>query len=310
MTLTYRNGLSIGEIVVYTPSLLVAIYLMVRHGLSRSAGWYFLVIFSLVRILGSSMELATIKNPTSVALQSGSAILLNVGFSPLMLATLGLLSRLIANIEQSTKLRITSRHLKIIETIITVGLILSIVGGVEAGEDASKPPYGYKIHTLTKVGVGIFIASYVATVLATILTSFHASVADAGQRRLLYAIAFALPLLLIRLIYSCFSTFGHNKHFGVISGSPTALLCMALLEELIITNTYLLVGLTLAVVPKIQEGTYEDDGNHDNPAQSPKQENIVLRIAKRTIIGKLVMVLIPKKQKDVEMHSQSEDIPK
>ncbi|EPE33719.1 hypothetical protein GLAREA_06732 [Glarea lozoyensis ATCC 20868] len=307
MTLTYRNGLSIGEIIVYSPALLASIYLMIRHGLSRSAGWYFLVIFSLARIIGSSMQLATINDPTSVSLQSGSAILLNIGFSPLMLATLGLLSRLVANIEKSTRMIITTRHLKMIETIISVGLILGIVGGIESGEDASKPPYHYAIHTLTKVSVILFIISYAATVLATILTSFHVPAADAGEHRILYAVGFSLPFLLIRLIYSCFSTFTHNKHFGVLSGSPTVLLCVALLEELIVTVTYLSIGMTLAVVPKPQVGSYEEGGNQSNP---PKQDNVVLRIAKRTIIGRLVMALIPSKQKDVEMQTHTEHIQK
>jgi hypothetical protein len=40
MTLTYRNGVSIAEIIVYVPILAIAILLSIRHGFSRSAGWW------------------------------------------------------------------------------------------------------------------------------------------------------------------------------------------------------------------------------------------------------------------------------
>src|ERR1700753_2608381 len=42
MGLTYRNGVSIAEIIVYVPSLAIAIFLCVRHGFARSSGWMFL----------------------------------------------------------------------------------------------------------------------------------------------------------------------------------------------------------------------------------------------------------------------------
>jgi hypothetical protein len=38
MTFTYRNGISIAEIIVYVPALFNAAFLAVRHGLGRNAG--------------------------------------------------------------------------------------------------------------------------------------------------------------------------------------------------------------------------------------------------------------------------------
>jgi hypothetical protein len=304
MTLTYSNGISIGEIICYTPCLVIAVYLMFRHGFGKAAGWYFLVMFSLARILGAAFQLATINNPTSVQLHTGAAILTSVGFSALLLATLGLLSRLITSIESTGKNMVATRIIKLIELALLVGLIVGIVGGVNAGDDAAKPPYKYQPGTLSKVGTAIFVACYAATVLVTILTSFHTNSAEPGERRIIYAILFALPFLFVRLVYSCFSTFSHDKHFSLLGGSQTILLFVAVLEELVVTITYLAVGLTLAVVPKPMEGAYKDArGNFSSVP--PKQDNILLRIAKRSIIGRIVMSLTARREEDVEMQAEN-----
>jgi hypothetical protein len=76
------------------------------------------------------MQLATIKSPTNASLYEGSAILNNIGLSPLTLAALGLLSRLLDSINKSKHAFVQQWWLRMIELIVLVGLILGIVGGV------------------------------------------------------------------------------------------------------------------------------------------------------------------------------------
>lgn len=310
MTITYRNGVSIGEIVVYVPALCIAIFLAIKHGFGRSSGWYFLVVFSLARIIGAGMQLATINDPRNVSLYIGSAILTNVGFSPLELATLGLLSRLIESINKTHKTIVSSGVMKVIELIILVGLILGIVGGINAG-NAYTSTGTYVPNSLNKAGTALLIVSYVLTVIATIAVSLSASHAEPGEHRLLFAIAFALPLLLVRLVYSIFSTFAHNKNFNLITGNTTILLCVALLEELAVTICYEAVGLTLKKLPKKSHGVQQvgsvDSSDASAPMMQEKKENLALKIAKKTIIGRIVMAFVPSddhKVRDVEMQSQ------
>jgi hypothetical protein len=75
------------------------------------------------------MQLATITHPTDAGLYEGSAILNNVGFSPLLLAALGLFSRLLSSINKTHNTFVQPRMLKLIEILVLVGLILGIVGG-------------------------------------------------------------------------------------------------------------------------------------------------------------------------------------
>jgi len=319
MTLTYRNDVSIAEIAVYVPSLAVAILLVVRHGFGRNAGWIFLITFCLARIIGSAMSLAAITNPTSSSLLTGASILQNVGFSPLELACISLLSRLVENINRTHQTFVKTRMLKLIETIITVGLIVGIVGGVNAADTYQKTGV-YSPTSLTKAGTALLVASFILLVIATILTSFSVSHAEHGEKRILMAIAISLPFLAIRLAYSCMATFSHDHNFSMISTTHkgvTYLLCIALIEEFIVAVTLMSIGLTLNKVPKDNERyavghqaiPTSSDSSRPMGIQQMKAgggDNRALRIAKKTIIGRIVMSFVPEnRDQDVEMQGNN-----
>ena len=311
MTLTYRNGVSIAEIVVYVPCLATAIFLAIRHGFGRSSGWYFLIVLCLVRIIGPCMQLATISDPTNTSLYTGVSILQNVALSPLQLATLGLLSRLIESINKTHSSVIKTPMLKVVELLVLVGLILGINGGIKASDNYTNTGI-YQVSPLTKAGTALFTVSFVFIVVASLATSFSVPHAEPGEKRIMMAIAISLPFLLVRLIYSIISTFGHFKSFSLLTGSTTVLLCLAIIEEFVIVVVYEAVGLTLQKASKIQhvEEQPETQGSHHHvpsndsrnyQVPAPKQ-NIALRIAKKSIIGQIVMAFIPnKKDRDVQM---------
>ena len=92
MSLTYREGISVLVLIAYLVAFFVGAWLSLNHGFRKSAGWIYLVILSIVRIIGSSTELATISNPTK-DLYVTSAVCFSIGLGPLVLVSLGLLSR-------------------------------------------------------------------------------------------------------------------------------------------------------------------------------------------------------------------------
>jgi hypothetical protein len=87
-----QGGVSIFELLIYFPAIVVAAIVCSRHGFGRSSGWIFTLILCLVRIVGASCQLATYQSPTQGLLEA-VIILESIGISPLLLATLGLLSR-------------------------------------------------------------------------------------------------------------------------------------------------------------------------------------------------------------------------
>ena len=92
MKFNARGGISILELFIYFPATVAAVFVCIRHGFGRSSGWIFTLILCLVRIIGACCQLATYKNQ-SQGLEEATLILDFVGLSPLLLATVGLLSR-------------------------------------------------------------------------------------------------------------------------------------------------------------------------------------------------------------------------
>lgn len=140
-----------------------------------------------------------------------------------------------------------------------MGIILSIIGGVDSGNDYSKTGR-FVPQTLTKVGLGLFIASFVAILATTAILSSSISHAEPGEKRILLAVAVSLPLLLVRLIYASIYDYRDSADFSSLSGSVTILLCMALLEEIAMVLIYEGVGLTLRKVGKQDVATGEQIG--------------------------------------------------
>ena len=100
---TSREGLNIAELIFYIPVLFVAGFVAFRHGFGRQAGWIFLLLLSLIRIIGSIMYIVSVTSP-SVSVIEGYTILASVGLSPLILAMLGLLKRVYARSLQTNPL--------------------------------------------------------------------------------------------------------------------------------------------------------------------------------------------------------------
>ena len=93
MTLDSHGGLAIAEIVFYTPALIAALWVSKRHGFGRQTGWIFIVILSIIRILGASFTLASENQSNNLSLIEGAAALDGVGLSPLCLAAVGIIAR-------------------------------------------------------------------------------------------------------------------------------------------------------------------------------------------------------------------------
>lgn len=89
MAVDYRSGVSILILIFYLPALAIAILLTIRHGFGKSAGWRFMIIFTLARILSACFQLATINQPKNVSLYVGYSVLIGIAVSPLELVAFG-----------------------------------------------------------------------------------------------------------------------------------------------------------------------------------------------------------------------------
>ena len=70
-----------------------------------------------------------------------------------------------------------------------------------------------------------------------------------GEKRILYAVLASLPLLAVRLLYSLLADFKNDSTFNTVDGNATVQLCMAIIEEFIVTLFFLVSGY---VAPALQ----------------------------------------------------------
>ncbi|KAL1894922.1 hypothetical protein Sste5346_005609 [Sporothrix stenoceras] len=266
MSLTIYNKISIIQLVFFVPSLAIAIILSYRHGLRRSAGWIYLVILSLMRIIGASMELATISSPDNVSLLTGAQILQNIGLSPLILLLLGLITRIYTGMPENRRPSIpNARILRLLQLLVLVGLILSIVGGTSmsstVGDELNKgETISYTVNSESKAGIALMIIGYVLLLLSALVISTKLGAIVDGEKRLLLAVFVVLPFVFVRLLYSILSAFdSSNANFRQFGGSTSAgyvVLGMCTVMEIISVIIFEVVGMTLPYVPHNERGSF------------------------------------------------------
>ena len=277
--LTDLNRIAIAEVCLYAPALGVSIFVATRHGFGRNAGWLYLILFSIIRLLGAILSLATIGNPTNVSLYVAAAILQNIGLSPLILTLLALLGRLWTSALRAapppgygggqgaaTQIRlfhgqgiVSPRRLRLVQTLVLAGLILGIIGGSRQasaisdyvrGRGTTKPPTP---NAESVAGLALMVAGFgILVLLGAAIGPDAMRWAEKGERRIGLAIALSLPFMLVRVVYSCMGTFANDARFQATPGRASSiafLAGMSVAMELAVVAILLAVGVTLHKAP-------------------------------------------------------------
>lgn len=266
MALTERHGIAVAEIVVYVPALAIAVFLTIRHGFGRNVGWLYMILLSLIRLVGASMLLATIAQPRNINLYVGVIVTERIGLSPLILVQLGLLSRLLVSMRKalSSSTILKPMHLRLVQLVIALGLILGTVGGSQMSTSASGATQPSS--TTSVAGMALNIVGFALLVLAAGATAMQISHAAEGEKRILLAVALSLPFILVRVIYSAVGTFDSgNLDFQPSQGNPGVALGMSVIMEIIVVVIVEAVGLTLRKLdPEDKQAMKEQSSRRGN----------------------------------------------
>jgi len=135
-----------------------------------------------------------------------------------------------------------SVYFRLLQTLIIVGLILSIVGGTSSFSLDKQ----YTVKPISKVGIILYIIAYAAEVLVAVHAS---SLLPTGEveKGLLFAVIAALPFILVRLIYSALGVIGGVHTFNSFIGSVAAFAIMAVLTEIVVVVFFLSAGWRMPV---------------------------------------------------------------
>jgi hypothetical protein len=78
------DSLSVAQLAIYTTLCIPAIYVLVKHRRASILGWIFLFVFCSLRLVAGAISMNNKSN-------GGASIVSNIGLSPLLLATVGIL---------------------------------------------------------------------------------------------------------------------------------------------------------------------------------------------------------------------------
>jgi hypothetical protein len=242
----YSAIVNIVTLVIFFVYLCVAIHLAFRHGLGHSVPWACIIALSAFRLTQVSIDLAatTLYKPYKLAdspLETGVAILTELGLTPLFMATSSLL-----NATTRPKGRRMQWILILLHVPLFVSLILIVAGGIDPN---ATDPHTFAATALTKAGVGLYCICFVILVWATAVITSRLYLASAIEVTILTTVTLSLPFFLVDVVYMmCFafeSLAGDTQKFNVISGYVTLQLCMQYIMEYIIVGLYLALGLEL-----------------------------------------------------------------
>jgi len=244
MRFSKENAVSIVHVVFYTPALVTSILLCLRLTWHPFGGWFFLFLFSLIRIAGAIVDLAQIAGPSSKSLHTAAVTLGFVGISSLLLATLGLIIRIRRIITENHPTSIKPLYLGVIWYCNIAAFVLYLRGGIFSGEKMDKTG-----SILTQVGVGISSGVFVFMFIIACVLLRHRSHADIKEQTLHAAVLASMPFLLVRLLYAALVAFYKRKGFNVDDGNAISVIFMSVMPEIIVVFIYTVVGFRLPRLP-------------------------------------------------------------
>ncbi|THH28280.1 hypothetical protein EUX98_g5907 [Antrodiella citrinella] len=281
MGLDARGGISAAQLVIYIPILVLSAILVKRHGFKRQAGWIFLLILSLVRIVGSAAHIAAeLSSDPSTGLIETFSILDNVGLSPLIMCTIGFLNTIGAAAFVNNK-RVTT-SLRLLGLLATIAMILTIVGAINLGE-AKTDSDVKSAENYRHIGGILYVVLFILVTLAHGFFWSNKSVIMPHRRTLLVGVSAVLPLLFVRTLYSILSDYspvaipgepaptGGLAKFSSTTGSWGVYLIMSPVCEILTVITYLVIGMTIPITQEYNAhamGAVADDSRSDQALNS------------------------------------------
>lgn len=238
MTLNSHADLAAAEIAFYAPALCLSLFVCYRQGFSKNLGWFYLVLISILRIIGASCTLyiVTQKN-LSPGLLETVAITSAIGLAPLLLVLLGFLERI--HQRMGTK-GLPLYVFRPIHLVSLVTLILGIVGGVDKSE-ADTQQTGT---TLIKVASILFLVIYLSLAAISILTATRKSHVQYAEHTLSLISIIVLPFVLVRVIYTVTVSFGTSGSiFNAVSPNVWIQAFMMFCMEAICVTLYVCAGI-------------------------------------------------------------------
>ncbi|KAK0383739.1 hypothetical protein NLU13_9650 [Sarocladium strictum] len=265
MTVSYRTGITILQIIFFIPSLCVAVYLCFQNGLKSAGTWRFIATLSALRVAGDVSYFISLNHP-SLDVEVSVIVCELMGLAPLMLVLVALVGR-VNKITHSFPVKAPL----VISLLSLTGLIVGIVGTNNALHDA-ETTNSVGVNALMRAAVALFLAGFGLMLFSFFMVVFDVKMHPAKgttlgrEMRVLYIVGLAAPFVLVRLVYGAIGDFTGNREFSVLYGNNTIYLCMGILMEIIA------ITLVLSIPFLVPERSDKSEGPQNNAEENGSSE--------------------------------------
>ncbi|WZH49448.1 uncharacterized protein QYS62_010649 [Fusarium acuminatum] len=246
------SSLTTAELAIYAILVLPTIFVLFKHGKPGLIGWGFLFVFCSLRVIGGALFLTD---------SSAAVTVSNIGLSPLLLCTAGLLHE--AQYYREKPRRAEKVKIVLFHLLVGAGVALMIVG-LSGVQSKSPTPDDHK---KVKIGLGILTASWGLLVLQTMRTAFEKGYSSRDNvfiTRLLIAVAIGLIFVGIRVIYTLIALTSNDANLNPITGTLAIRVLLSFLPELIALLVYLVAGVLTGDIRVLSEREHKTRDSLDS----------------------------------------------
>ncbi|KAK4903322.1 hypothetical protein LTR27_000253 [Elasticomyces elasticus] len=242
-----KGDLAAVEVAFFGPAFLIGLFVVFRHGFSKQVGYIYIIVLSILRIVGASATLdMEVTNKYSDSLLTTAAICSAVGTAPLLLAMMGFLERINKGMEHKGISLMIFRPLHLISL---AALIIAIIGGTDKmSASAGNQKTG---KDLGKAGAMLFFGILLALTIITLFNVTNTRYVLSHEKNLLRACVIALPFLAVRIAYTIASAF--SKKGGLFYYADVNIYVQAFMQfamEAIVVCIFITAGV---LTPKMEK---------------------------------------------------------
>ncbi|KAH7141080.1 hypothetical protein EDB81DRAFT_654457 [Dactylonectria macrodidyma] len=245
----FRDGVAAAQIPFFSVFLCFGILFQRQH----KDGWFGISFFSTIRLIGANCMLATI-HADSRGVWAAVFVCESLGLVLLTFVLLNLLKR------ANTFVKVlTQWHFRVPELICWAGIGISIADYISASSKKNAMEPG----SLTRAGVGLFVALYVWAVFLFLSIAQKWKQVPSNERRSLICFGSTIPFMATRIAYTVtFIATGNEKYSAVVGDALTYLL-MTMLMEVSVLALVVWAIFGLPRMAKIPEGGDNDEESEE-----------------------------------------------
>jgi len=237
--LSTHGAISAFQVAHFGLIVLPFVYILLKHGKHGLLGWFFIIAFCTLRVVGGAMNIQAELNHT---FSEPGAIIANIGLSPLCFALTGIAHEASQSVIHRSKFVLGWPQQAITHVLVATGLPLVIVGALNAGTPGESPDKVQQNVNLIRAGAGLFLVVFLL-ISIQVIVSIRQPRTSSLEKILIVVIALCLPELLLRILYMFIGAILNSATWGPLTGGTLVeQLVLEVVPECLITIVLVVGG--------------------------------------------------------------------